>query len=89
MRLGEHQLSTKEDCRYIRGRSRCTTYEEFGIEDIKTDENHDIALLRLSRDVIIKRKWTTARKFQHIRDILKMSSLYFYSSHCTRLFAPE
>lgn len=56
VRLGEHQLSTKEDCRSIRGRRRCTTYEEFGIEEVITDDEHDIALLRLSRDVTIKRK---------------------------------
>lgn len=85
VRLGEHQLSTKEDCRSIRGRRRCTTYEEFGIEEVITDDEHDIALLRLSRDVTIKRKW---RRSSSKRFIYWSQHLYTFTAHIAPVCLP-
>lgn len=63
VRLGEHQISTVEDCQNLFRKTICAPpVEDIGIEDIIIHENyqrnlyHDIALLRLNRPVEFKSK---------------------------------
>lgn len=62
VRLGEHNVSSVEDCQFLRGKRRCAP----PVEDIEVDEIYtydvfnasrrinDIALVKLARDVEFK-----------------------------------
>lgn len=61
VRLGEHQLSTDVDCRYLLGRFRCAPpVEDFGVEKVYIHPQfsivgyNDIALVKLSSEVEFK-----------------------------------
>lgn len=64
VRLGEHQLSTDVDCRFLRGRVRCAPpVEDFSVEEVyvhpkftDTEGYNDIAIVKLSSEVEFKRK---------------------------------
>lgn len=62
VRLGEHQISSDEDCRVVRGARTCAPpVEDIGVDDIFIHEHYtnitkynDIAIVKLSRDVVFK-----------------------------------
>lgn len=63
MRLGEHTISTIRDCADINLRETCSEVEDIPIESFKIHEGydastkvHDIALIRLSRNVELSRR---------------------------------
>lgn len=65
MRLGEHDLSTEEDCLSI---NLCQTYVDFGIDPMQQPLIHpdydtvskykDVALIKLDRDIDFQGRYT-------------------------------